>query len=326
MNRISLSLASVLVAATTVFASSMVAQAADKIRVLKVVPHAFQLTIVDVGVEKGIFAKHDIELEVGGAGGGAKLQQALAANAADIGIGTGPELGFIARGAPQIAIAATHGAPFNLGIVVTDDSPLFDSSKTVDDLKGMKIGIATPSSLTYFLTRRISVEKGWGPDGIITVPLGRVPAQMAGMKAGNIDGFMNSVDIGYNLQDRGTGRTLVSAGEFLPKFHTHLIFASNKFREANPDAVRRFLAAFYETVALVKADKQAMISVAAPITKLPEAVLSRAYDEQIGMLSDDGRFNQEALDVIADGLLVTKILDEKPDMSKLYTEEYLPAK
>lgn len=326
MNRISKSLASVLIASATLVTSSLVAQAADKVRVLKAVPHAFQLSIVDVGVEKGIFAKYDLELEIAGAGGGAKLQQALAANAADIGIGTGPELGFIARGAPQIAIAATHGAPMNLGIVVTEDSPLFDASKTVDDLKGMKVGIANPSSLTYFLTRTISLAQGWGPDGIVTVPLGGVPAQMAAMKTKNIDGFMNSVDIGNNLQNRGTGRTLVAAGDYLPKFHTHLIFATNKFREANPDTVRRFLAAFYETVALVKADKQAWISVAEPITNLPPAVLEMGYDRQIGMLSDDGRFDVEALDVIAEGLIVTKILDEKPDMSKLYTEEYLPAK
>ena len=300
------------------------AHSADKVRVMKVVPQAFQLAIVDVGVEKGIFEKYDLQLEISGAGSGAKLHQALAAGGTDIGLGTGPGLGFVARGVPEIAIAATHGAPYNLGVVVSKDSPLFDSAMTVEDLKGKNIGVASPSALAYFIVQRIALENGWGVGGITTVPLGGVPAQMAAMKTGNTDGFVNSTDIGYGLELKGAGRTLVSAGDYLPDFHTHVIFASNRFREQNPDVVKRFLAAFYETVALVKNDKQAMVDTGVRVLGVPEAVLSKAYDEQIRMLSDDGRFDDKALDAIAEGLLATKILDEKPDMSALYTEEYLP--
>jgi len=326
MNKFTRSVVRTIIAATALTAATSLAHAADTIRVMKVVPQAFQLTVVDVGVEKGIFAKYDLELEISGAGSGAKLHQALAAGGADIGLGTGPGMGFVAKGAPEIAIAATHGSPYNLGVVVSKASSLYPAEMTVDDLKGKKIGVASPSSLTYFLVRSISVAKGWGPDGITAVPLGRVPAQMAAMKTGNIDGFMNSTDIGYGLALRGAGRTLVSAGDYLPNFHAHVIFATNKFREANPDAVRRFLAAYYETIALIKADKNAMVSTGVRVLEVPEAVLSRAYDEQIKMVSDDGHFNALALDAIAVGLVATGIADEKPDMSTLYTEEYLPTK
>lgn len=325
MNKIKQSTVKVIVAAAALMATASMASAMDKIRVMKVVPQAFQLTIVDVGVEKGIFAKHNLELEISGAGSGAKLHQALAADGADIGLGTGPGMGFVAKGAPEIAIAATHGAPFNLGVVVAKNSPLYPVEMTVDDLKGKTIGVASPSSLTYFLVRSISVAKGWGPDGITAVPLGGVPAQMAAMKTGNTDGFMNSTDIGYGLELRGAGRTLVSAGDYLPNFHAHVIFATNKYREANPDAVRRFLAAYFETIALIKDDKQAMVSTGVRVLEVPEGVLSKAYDEQIKMVQDDGHFDALALETIAEGLVATGIADEKPDMSKLYTEEYLPA-
>lgn len=313
-----------IVTATALMAMTNVTYAADLIRVMKVVPQAFQLTVVDVGVEKGIFAKYDLELDISGAGSGAKLHQALAADGADIGLGTGPGMGFVAKGVPEIAIAATHGAPYNLGVVVSANSPLYPEEMTVDDLKGKTIGVASPSSLTYFLVRSISEAKGWGPDGITAVPLGGVPAQMAAMKTGNTDGFMNSTDIGYGLDLRDAGRTLVSAGDYLPNFHTHVIYATNKFREANPDAVKRFLAAYFETVALIKADKEAMVSTGVRVLEVPEAVLSRAYDEQIKMVADSGHFDPLALATIAEGLVVTGIADEAPDMSTLYTEEYLP--
>lgn len=310
--------------AVALIATTNMANATDLVRVMKVVPQAFQLTVVDVGVEKGIFAKYDLELDITGSSGGAKLQQSLAADAADIGLGTGPELGFIAKGAPSMAVAATHGAPLNLGIVVSADSKFYPADKTIDDMKGAKVGVATPSSQTFYLVRRISIEKGWGPEGMIPVPLGSVSAQMAAMKTGNIDAMMNSTDIGYGMEARGAGRTIVKAGDYLADYHAHIIYASNKFRAAHPDVLRRFLAAYFETVALIKADKSIMVKTGARVLEMPEAILNRAYDEQVAMIKDDGKFDDAAMAEIAQGLVDTQIMDSIPDMKTLYTEEYLP--
>lgn len=300
------------------------AHAADKIRFAKVVPHPFAFIIAEVGVEQGIFKKHGIELDIFATGGSAKLHQALAADSADIGLGSGPGMGFIAKGAPEIGIAASHGPPLNIGIVVTDNSPLYDKSKTVKDLKGIKIGVSTPSSLTYFLSGKLAAENGWGADGMTRVPLGRLPAQLAAAKAGNTQAFVMSVDAGLVLEEKGTGRVFLTFGDYIKNFHTHVLYATDKFRKAHPDAVKRFLAAWLETVKFVKANKDITVKAAAKHLKMSEAVASKAYDIEVPAFSDDGRFNDKALDVIAEGLVVTKILDKKPDMKKLYTEEYLP--
>jgi ABC-type nitrate/sulfonate/bicarbonate transport system substrate-binding protein len=58
--------------------TSTPAISADKIRFAKVVPHPFQFLIADLGMEKGIFQKHGIELDIFATGGSAKLHQALA--------------------------------------------------------------------------------------------------------------------------------------------------------------------------------------------------------------------------------------------------------
>jgi len=44
------------------------------------------------------------------------------------------------------------------------------------------------------------------------------------------------------------------------------------------------------------------------------------------MFSDDGRFNQKALDTLAKSYVELKALPSEPDMSKLYTEAFLPTK
>lgn len=296
----------------------------DKIRFAKVIPHPFAFIIAEVGVEQGIFKKHGIELDIFATGGSAKLHQALAADSADIGLGSGPGIGFVARGAPEIAIAASHGAPLNLGIVVTSNSPLYDKSKTVKDLKGIKIGVSTPSSLTYFLSGKLAAENGWGADGMTRVPLGRLPAQLAAAKAGNTQAFVMSVDVGLVLEEKGTGRVFLAFGDHIKDFHTHVIYATTKYLKAHPDAVKRFVAAWFETVKFVKAHKDITVATASKHLKMSKAVASKAYDIEVPAFSDHGRFNDKALAVIAEGLVVTKILDKKPDMKKLYTEAYLP--
>ncbi len=300
------------------------AHADDKIKFAKVIPHPFAFIIADVGKEQGIFKKHGIDLEIFATGGSAKLHQALAAGSADIGLGSGPGMGFISKGAPEIAIAASHGAPLNMGIVVTSNSKLYPKDKTVKDLKGTNIGVSTPSSLTYFLSGKLAEENGWGADGMKRIPLGRLPAQLAAAKAGNTDSFVMSVDAGFVLEEKGTGRVFLAFGDHIKNFHTHILYATDKFRKANPDAVKRFLQAWFESVKYVKEHKDVTVKTAMKQLNMSEAVASKAYDLEVPAFSDDGKFKDKALDVIAEGLVVTKILDKKPDMKKLYTEEYLP--
>src|SRR5262245_35389741 len=97
-------------------ACSATAFAADKVRVGKAVPFAWTFTPVEVGVEAGIFAKHGIELQVTGFAGDARLQQGLVSDSIDFGLGSGPGMGFLAKGVPAKAVAAMAGAPINLCI------------------------------------------------------------------------------------------------------------------------------------------------------------------------------------------------------------------
>ena len=96
---------------------------------------AFSFTPTNVGKEVGIFAKHGLDIDITGFGGDAKLQQAMAANAVDIGLGSGPGMAFIAKGSPVKGIAAMAGPPLIFALVVRADG----SVKTIDDLKGRKV-------------------------------------------------------------------------------------------------------------------------------------------------------------------------------------------
>src|SRR5437667_11924506 len=96
-------------------------------------------------------------------------------------------MGVRAKGVPAIGVAAMYGPPSNLALTVLARSPI----RTVADLKGKRIGVTTLGSLTDWLTRKLSQQQGWGSDGIQVLPLGAVPARLAGMERGELDGMGN---------------------------------------------------------------------------------------------------------------------------------------
>src|SRR5579863_79867 len=180
------------------------ANADDTLRVGKSVPEAFSFTPLDVGMQTGMFKKHDLDIQETAFAGDAKLQQAMAADSIDVGIGSGPAMAFIAKGAPVKAIAAMAGPPLLLAIVVRPDG-----SKTVADLKGKKVSVSTPGSLTYFLVSETSRSQGWGPNGIDIEPMGAMTGQIAALKRGDIDGIIMDIGNAFNLEKKGEGRILV---------------------------------------------------------------------------------------------------------------------
>src|SRR4030081_3393694 len=100
------------------------AAALDKVRLGKAVPNSFAFGATEVGMEAKIFDQEGIEIEVTSFRGDAQLQQALAAASLDVGLGSGPGLGFRAKGAPAIGVAAMYGAPANLALVLPFNTPI----------------------------------------------------------------------------------------------------------------------------------------------------------------------------------------------------------
>ena len=54
------------------------------------------------------------------------------------------------------------------------------------------------------------------------------------------------------------------------------------------------------------------------------AVLDKVYDHLISNYSENGKFSQKALNVLAKSYVELKLLDKEPDMKSLYTESFLP--
>src|ERR1700733_1893215 len=105
------------IVALTLFGPGGAAQAADKIRLGKAQAVAWTFIPVDLGIEQGIFAKYGLDVEIFNLAGDAKVQQALAADSIDIGLGGGRGAAFVPKGGASMGVAAFAGAPRNISVI-----------------------------------------------------------------------------------------------------------------------------------------------------------------------------------------------------------------
>ena len=295
------------------------ARALDTIRVGKSVPIAWTFTPLDIGVETGIWAKHDLKLDITSFGGDAKLQQALAADGVDFGVGSGPGMGFAVKGVPAKAVAAFAGSPYSISIVIAPNAPY----KDIKEMKGKKFAVTTIGSLTEWLLHRAALAQGWKYNDLVAVPLGSFETNYAAFKTGQIDGIVLATETSYMLEAKKEAKIIANMGAYAPKFITHVIYARDELIDKKPDLVKRFLAGWFETIAWMKANKDKSVEISARVLKLPPEIVSRAYDEEIGMMQDNGRFDPEAVKVIKSSLVDMHILESEPTENQMFTTKFV---
>jgi len=274
-----------------------------------------------IGVERGVYKKYDLDVEVTDFGGGAKLQQAFVAGGVDVAVSAGTDMAFIAKGAPERAVAAMGSRPM-LGIVVPYDSP----AKAVDDLKGKKVGVTTAGSLTEWLMKRLIAQRGWPKDAVTLVPVGSgLSNEIALVSTNQIDAVVAPPAVGLQLEGEKHGRLLLKTFDIGADFLGEAIYASDKLIEGHPDAVRRFLKAWFENMSWMRTHKPEVVEMVRSYTHFAPEIENQEYDLVMPIFSTDGRFHAGALKTLQQSFVDMGSVDHAPDMSKLYTEAFLPA-
>lgn len=204
-----------------------------------------------VGIARGTFQKAlgPVKLDARTFASGTTLSEAFAAGQIDVAyIGPGPAINAAARGLPLqfLAGAAEAGAV----LVARKDSPV----KSVRDLAGRivavpSLGNTQDISLRHLLgENRLSVGTASGVT-VVPIPPADIVAAFAGKRA---DAALVPEPWGAALQAQGhrligDEKTVWRGG----RYPTALLIVSRKFAEANPAAVKAFLAAHNDAVAFL---------------------------------------------------------------------------
>ena len=287
----------------------------------KAAPNAEAIIPVNVGDRLGIFKKHGLDLKIVDFAGGSKMVQALTAGSIDIADGDGSQMAFVAKGVPMIAVCENAITLPYTSFGIPWDSPI----KTKDDLKGKKIGVSAAGSMTDWLAQEFARKQGWKQDDIFRVMIGSGTSAAAAFRDHQIDAYIGGTTTFLAMAEKQVGRVLFPVSDYVGHMASGTLYASNRLIETNPDAIRAFLVGWLETTAFIRTHKAETVKIQSAVTGFSESVMEQEYDIVNDMYSKDCKFDAESLATLRRSFIDLKTLNEPPDMSKLYTEAYIPA-
>jgi NitT/TauT family transport system substrate-binding protein len=306
-------------AAVLSFATS--APAADHLRIGRSPAFAFAYVPLEVAKSQGMLKKEGIDVEIISFEGASKMDMGMTSGSVDITLGSPTELAAIAKGMPAKAVAIIARPVKELAIIVPYDSPI----KSIKELKGKSIGIATIGSITEWAALELARSQGWKPEDVKLVSISSGGgAAAAAMKTHQVDADVANLMSGVVMEKQKVARVIANASDFASDFPMHEMSASDTLIEANPDALRRFIKAWFEAVDYMRSHKAEAIAAARPVTGLSQEDEEKEYDLLMPEITSSGRHEPEMMQRVADSFVELKLLDHKPDMEKLYTNKFLP--
>jgi ABC-type nitrate/sulfonate/bicarbonate transport system substrate-binding protein len=233
-------------AATLAALSTVSAGAADLVKVAIGQRGLWDSAIVELGRDKGIFAKHGVTTEIVYTAGGGETQQAVISGSVDIGISAGTlgVLSAFAKGAPVRIIAgeATGTAEYYF---VRADSVVQKAFKGVKPT--MTLAYSTAGSGTHITALRFMKEYGFEAQLVKT---GTVPATFTQVMSGQVDIGFSTPPVGLEAAEEGRIRIIALANDLASiRTQTVRVTIANAYDLAKRPAVyARFIQAYRETI------------------------------------------------------------------------------
>jgi len=287
------------------------------------VPTADAELAAQVAFELGFFKKHGLEVKFVDFSGGSKLIQAMTSGSLGIGVGAATAMALVAKGAPVLAVCETTATLPYFAVGVPWDSPVHKLA----DLEGKRIAVSSLGSLTDWLAQELIRKQGWSGDTTPRVAIGgNSVAVAAAFRTHTVDAYIGGTINFQRMEQQQVGRIVAPVSTYMGRVASGGIYASLQMMKDEPDTIRAFLAAWLETTAYMATHKTEIVKIESAFTGYPESLVAKEYDIDQGMFTKDCRFDAEAVEALKHSFMELKLLDSPPDMSKLYTDAFLPKK
>lgn len=152
--------------------------------------------------------------------------------------------------------AVVRGFPVKL-VMVYNDRPLFSlmsrpEIRSVKEMKGKVLGIASLTSGESFLSRRLLKEAGVDPEREVTLrTIGNTPDRLTALKSGIVDATTLTVPADIRAEKFGL-RRLVFMGDALESI-TGALGVSERWIQQRPDQIKKMITAIFKGMAHARA-------------------------------------------------------------------------
>jgi len=232
--------------------------------------------IAEFGTERGIFKKHDLDIQPFYTSSGGETLQVVIGASADIGVSAGTlgVLSAYAKGAPLRIIAgeATGTAEYYF---VRAESPI---KRLQDATASNTLAYSTNGSGTHITALRFMKELGFQAKLVAT---GTVPATFTSVMSGQIDIGFSTPPFGLAEEAQGKIRILALATD-LESMRTQTVrvtIANATDLAKRPDVYKRFIAAYQETIDWMYSSDPAVLDMFAKYAAITPAMAKTVRDK-----------------------------------------------
>jgi NitT/TauT family transport system substrate-binding protein len=221
------------------------AAAEDLVKVAVPQRGTWETSVADMGEQAKIFAKHGIKIESLYTSGGGETMQALISGSVDVALATGAAAMFASyvKGAPIRPIGTSITGAREVYWYVKADSPI----KSLKDAGGKTMAFSATGSSSHLAT--LKLIKMAGVD-IKAVPTGAPPSSFTQTMTGQVDIGWSAVPFGLTAIQEGRIRPIANIYD-IPEYRDMSVrfhLANMNFITGRPDVLKRFLAAYDETL------------------------------------------------------------------------------
>lgn len=206
-----------------------------------------------VAEREGLFTNHNLSVEFIPASSAPKRDELISSGQADGMINEVVSTIFYNREQTQVQIV-------RFARTATADSPIFriltsgaSSITTLEGLKGVEIGVSQGTVIEY-LTDRLLQAEGFTPEEIKTVAVPDIGQRMALLGSGELSAAMLPDPLATLVMQGGANLVIEDSSH--PEYSHSVYTFRYAFIQENPQAVRDFLQAIEEAVALINASPE----------------------------------------------------------------------
>jgi NitT/TauT family transport system substrate-binding protein len=276
----------------------------------------------------GCFEKHGLTVRIEETEGASKSIQALVGGSVDVAAcGYLQVLDLVAQGRPLRAFLVIQRLPGFAAIVSPRASrPI----RTIADLKGMKVGVATPGNDFHRLLNQVLRRHGMQPEDIRVITVGPPVNQIPSVERGLVDVMLSPAttisvlrrrhpDLRLLIDTRTPEQTKEALG--VEEVPVSVLAVNGGWLRSNSDTAQRLAGALQDALAWIQEHTPEEIREALPAScRSPDVAADLdAIRSEKGMLSKDGRMTPE----LHDSAVKISGVTTRTNLEHAYTNEYL---
>jgi NitT/TauT family transport system substrate-binding protein len=266
-----------------------------------------------LGLERGFFKEHNIDLELKQAEGGAAIVPAVVSGEYQFGFSNVVSL-LLAQSQTLPIKAVSNGCNSTgengkdfAGLFVRADSPI----KRPKDLEGKKVAANTLQNIVD-TSVRASVRKDGGDPSKVDFTALPFPDQPAALQNGQVDAIFVVEPFQQAAIAQGARKIASSYVDVAKNLAVALYFTSTELESSNPDLVKRFNDAMQQSLSYANANPGEAREIIATYTKIDPKVIA-----QVTLPKWPAEINKDSIEQLAKLAKEDKLLTNPVDVNAL---------